>query len=76
MKNIGDVNRNGQHVVRKTTVKGTSGRAYVWVMRCTRCANEYLANSTEAFQRKCPKCENGRPGIPENIAKGHSEDLK
>lgn len=66
MKNIGDLNRNGQQVVKKTSSKGTSGRAYAWWLRCTHCGCEYLANSTEAFQRKCPQCQKGRPGIAED----------
>jgi len=63
MKDVGEINRNGQRVVEKTTVRGTSGRAYAWLMRCTLCDCEYYANSTDAFQRKCPKCQNGRAGI-------------
>ena len=65
MKAVGGINRNGQRLVMKTTVKGTSGRAYAWLMRCNACSHEYYANSTEAFQRKCPNCQKGRVGIPE-----------
>lgn len=65
MKAVGDINRNGQRLVMKTTEKGTSGRAYLWLMHCNACSHEYYANSTEAFQRKCPNCQKGRPGISE-----------
>ena len=62
-------NRNGQVVVRKTSRRGTDHNAYVYMLRCKHCENEYGANGTDIWQRKCPKpvtqCKagGGRAGI-------------
>jgi hypothetical protein len=59
----GYVNRNGQTVVRRTDKAGTDHGQTVYVLRCRECGHEYGANGTDIFQRKCPKCGGGRPGL-------------
>lgn len=59
----GYVNRNGQIVVRATGLSGTDHGQYVYVLRCDKCETEYGANGSDVFQRRCPKCQAGRPGL-------------
>ena len=50
-------------VVRKTSVMGTDHNSIVYEMKCTICRHHYGANGTDIWERKCPKCQNGKPGI-------------
>lgn len=61
----GYLNLNSQLVVRRTGLKGTDHMQYVYVLRCTHqeCLYEYGANGSDIFQRKCPKCQGGAPGL-------------
>jgi PHP family Zn ribbon phosphoesterase len=60
---LGYVNHNGQIVVRATGLSGTDHGQYVYVLRCSKCETEYGANGSDIFQRLCPKCQGGRPGL-------------
>jgi hypothetical protein len=59
----GYVNRNRQEVIRNTGLPGTDHFQFVYVLRCGDCANEYGANGSDIFQRKCPACQGGAPGL-------------
>ena len=68
---VGDTNRNGQRLIKKTDTPGNDHMQYVWVVRCTRvdannveCGYQYGVNGSDFFQRKCPMCQDGRPGLP------------
>ena len=56
-------NRNWQVVVRDTGLTGTDHGQYVYVLRCGDCTYEYGANGSDVFQRRCPRCQGGRPGL-------------
>ena len=56
-------NRNGQVVVRRTDLAGTDHSQYVYVLRCEACGYEYGANGSDIFQRRCPNCQGGAPGL-------------
>jgi PHP family Zn ribbon phosphoesterase len=60
---IGYVNRKGQIVVRATGLPGSDHGQYIYVLRCSKCQSEYGANGSDIFQRLCPKCQGGRPGL-------------
>lgn len=62
---IGYVNRNNQVVLGTRGIKGTDHGQLSYKLRCQNsgCGYEYGANGTDIFQRKCPKCQNGNPGI-------------
>jgi predicted RNase H-like nuclease len=60
---IGYVNRNQQKVVLATHLPGTDHGQSVYVLRCGLCGNEYGSNGSDNFQRKCPKCQRGAPGL-------------
>src|SRR5690349_17815736 len=62
MKAAGDVNRNHQQLLRVTAQRGTDYNARVWVLKCRICSKIYGSNSTDAWERKCPQCQNGKPG--------------
>lgn len=63
MKAPGDINRNSQQLLRLTAERGTDYNAHVWVLKCQHCLNIYGSNSTDAWQRKCPNCQKGKPGL-------------
>lgn len=50
--------------VRPTHLLGNDQLRYLYVLRCERCGNEYVANGSDIFQRKCPQCQGGKPGLP------------
>ena len=63
---IGYVNRNNQRCEGHRGVVGTDHGATAYRMVCqqSRCGHVYGANGTDVFQRKCPQCQGGKPGIP------------
>ncbi len=63
MKVAGEVNRNHQQLLRLTTQPGTDYNSRVGVLKCRLCAKIYGSNSTDAWERKCPQCQHGRPGL-------------
>jgi hypothetical protein len=60
----GFTNANGQTVDRPTGLAGTDYGQSVYVLRCGHCSEEYGANGSDIWLRKCPKCQGGRPGLP------------
>jgi hypothetical protein len=61
---VGYENRNGQVVRFPTGLEGTDHAQRVYVLKCGRCGNEYGANGSDIWQRRCPQRQRGRPGIP------------
>jgi hypothetical protein len=61
---IGYKNRNNQRNLGTQEIKGTDYGQYSYKLKCLKCGNEYGSNGTDIFERKCPACQNGRPGIP------------
>ncbi len=60
----GYTNNNGQTVVRPTGLSGTDHLQRIYVLRCSKCDQEYGANGSDIHERKCPNCQGGRPGLP------------
>ena len=60
----GFVNRNRQMVLRPTAFLGTDHNQRVYVLSCGHCGNQYGANGTDIFQRRCPACQGGAAGCP------------
>lgn len=56
-------NRNGQIVVRRTDQRGTDHYQWVYVLRCEECGHVYGVNGSDIHERKCPACQDGRPGL-------------
>ena len=56
-------NRNDQIVVRKTDLPGNDHNQRVYVLECGRCQRRYGANGSDIWQRRCPQCGGGRPGL-------------
>jgi putative restriction endonuclease len=73
VKNPGDINRNQQQLLRITQIRGNDYNSRVWILKCRNCSYIYGSNNTDAFQRKCPKCERGKKGLPVP-AEHHGED--
>jgi len=63
VKQPGDINANGQQLLRVTGAKGNDFNARVWVMKCRRCGEIYGCNGSDAWQRKCPNCQDGAIGL-------------
>lgn len=57
----GYINRNQQENLGKTTEPGTDYGQWYYQMKCLHCGHLYKANGSDVFQRKCPKCQGGRP---------------
>lgn len=63
---IGYINRNQQRVLGTRGKSGTDHTAKAYKLEClnSKCRHLYGANGTDVFLRKCPECQDGRPGIP------------
>ena len=57
-------NPHGQVVVRATDLPGTDHLQRIYVLRCEHCGFEYGANGSDIHERKCPRCQGGKPGLP------------
>ena len=57
-------NRHGQVVVRPTGLAGSDHLQRVYVLKCEHCSTEYGANGSDIWERRCPNCQDGRPGLP------------
>ena len=60
---VGFVNRNEQENIGITGLPGNDHNQRLYDMRCRPCGHEYRANGSDIFQRKCPSCMKGRPGV-------------
>ena len=60
---IGFRNREGQRVIRKTGRSGSAPGQRVFVLHCTVCDHEYGADGCDIYDRLCPKCQDGPPGL-------------
>jgi hypothetical protein len=58
-----DDNRNYQQLLRVSAEPGADHNARVSVLKCRLCFNIYGSNSTNDWERKCPKCQNGMPSL-------------
>ena len=56
-------NRNGQTVIRRTDSPGNDHNQVVYELECGACGRRYGANGSDIWQRKCPECGGGRPGL-------------
>ena len=63
---IGYINRNNQIVHGTVGIKGNDHGQLSYMLECLMkgCGHKYGANGTDIFQRKCPKCQGGKEGIP------------
>ncbi|HEY7445503.1 MAG TPA: hypothetical protein VH701_23955 [Vicinamibacterales bacterium] len=61
---IGYRNRDGQRVIRKTEREGSAVGQRVFILHCTVCDHEYGADGCDIYDRLCPKCQDGPPGLP------------
>ena len=61
--NVGYENRNGQTVIRPTGLEGTDYGQKVYVLKCGHCGHQYGANGSDIWLRRCPSCQDGRPGL-------------
>ncbi|WP_203595429.1 hypothetical protein [Salipiger sp. PrR002] len=60
----GFINRNLQEVVTRTDLPGNDHNQVTYILRCQSCDHRYGANGSDIFQRRCPVCGAGRPGLP------------
>lgn len=59
----GFVNKNGQTVLHATGLAGTDHGQCVYALRCGHCGEDYGANGSDIWLRKCPGCQGGAPGL-------------
>nr|WP_321526622.1 hypothetical protein [uncultured Cohaesibacter sp.] len=60
----GLTNRNNQTVIRKTDLAGNDHNQVIYIIECQNCGKRYGSNGSGIFQRRCPECDNGQPGLP------------
>ena len=60
---IGYLNPNGQQFSGHCGVPGTDPGQYAYKTDCTIFGYVYGTNGTDMFERRCPKCQGGAPGI-------------
>ncbi len=58
-------NRNLQLNLGCTGELGTDHNQRVYTLECQKCGFKYGANGSDIYQRRCPKCDGGAPGIGE-----------
>ena len=56
-------NRNGQTVIRGTGLPGNDHNQRIYELKCGNCGHRYGANGSDIWQRRCPSCDVGRPGL-------------
>jgi hypothetical protein len=64
----GFINRNAQRVIRATGPPGTDNLQTAYVLECQQCQHRYAATGSDIFERRCPKCQTGKSGIPIDAA--------
>ena len=57
---MGFVNDNNQRNEGRLTELGTDHNQYFYQMKCLHCGHLYKANGSDIWQRKCPKCQEGK----------------
>jgi hypothetical protein len=60
---IGFRNREGQRVIRKTGRQGQAPGQRVFILECTVCGHEYGTDGCDIYDRLCPECQDGPPGL-------------
>ncbi len=60
---LGYKNRNQQQVEKRTDLPGNDHNQFIYVLRCKHCSYAYGVNGSDIFQRKCPRCQGGAPGL-------------
>ena len=58
---VGYINKNDQKNNGRSNEKGSDHGQWFYNLECLKCGHTYLANGTDIWQRKCPKCQGGRP---------------
>jgi hypothetical protein len=54
---------HGQVVIRNTGEPGTDHGQTIYQLGCSHCGHVYGANGADIWDRKCPKCQGGKPGF-------------
>ena len=57
---IGYINKNNQKNIGRTDNPGNDHQQWYYNMECLNCGHVYYSNSTDIWQRKCPKCQGGK----------------
>ena len=57
----GFINKRNQRNNGCTYTSGTDHNQKFYSMECLNCGHKYQANGSDIWQRKCPKCQGGKP---------------
>ena len=74
----GDINKNGQELIRNVGPSPNHDYSDNWELKCSECRDvprcehqrvhgcqrRYGCNGCDFWQRKCPGCQDGKPGNP------------
>lgn len=63
---VGYINRNNQKCCGHRGLEGNDHNQFAYQMQCLESSKcpRYGCNGSDVFQRKCPTCQGGEPGIP------------
>ena len=70
---VGYTNRNDQTVIRRTDIPGNDHNQRVYVLECNQCYHRYGANGSDIWQRRCPNCGGGKPGLSFDTLEANSD---
>ena len=59
----GFVNKNGQVVLYKTEQRNGVQPKMAYKLGCSKCGQVYATRDPDVFERKCPACQGGEPGM-------------
>jgi hypothetical protein len=60
---IGFINRRNQKCLGHRDIPGNDHLQKAYKLECLNCGQKYGANGSDIFQRRCPGCQQGAPGI-------------
>ena len=55
------INKNSQKNTGATNEPRTDHMQKYYLMKCLNCGYEYKSNGSDIWQKKCPKCQGGKP---------------
>jgi len=58
---LGFENRNQQKNLGRTEEMGTDNLQWFYRMECLHCGFRYKSNGSNISERKCPRCQGGKP---------------
>jgi PHP family Zn ribbon phosphoesterase len=59
---VQSISEHGQKLLARVELPAPRSGEYGYVLRCQHCGFSYGVEGNEDWNRKCPKCQGGKPG--------------